>query len=46
MQPGPVPGTIRHQTIEQNHELDKALDNKLIEPAQPARRRRSGASRC
>ena len=31
MQPGPVPGTILHQTIEQNHELDKALDNKLIE---------------
>ena len=36
MQPGPVPGTILHQTIEQNHELDKALDNKLIELAQPA----------
>lgn len=36
MQPGPVPGTVLHQTIEQNHELDKALDNKLIELAQPA----------
>ncbi|MBT1166261.1 glutamate synthase large subunit [Bifidobacterium simiarum] len=36
MQPGPVPGTILHQTIEQNHELEKALDNKLIELAQPA----------
>ena len=36
MQPGPIPGTILHQTIEQNHELEKALDNKLIELAQPA----------
>ena len=36
MQPGPVPGTILHKTIDQNHELDKALDNKLIELAQPA----------
>ena len=35
-QAGPVPGTILHQTIEQNHELEKALDNKLIELAQPA----------
>ena len=26
MQPGPVPGTILHKTIDQNHELDKALD--------------------
>ncbi len=40
MQPGPVPGTILHQTIEQNHELDKALDNKLIEIAQPALERK------
>lgn len=36
MQPGPVPGTILHKTIDQNHELDKALDNKLIELAQDA----------
>lgn len=36
MQPGPVPGTVLHQTIEQNHELDKALDNELIALAQPA----------
>ena len=28
MQPGPVPGTILHKTIDQNHELDKALDPK------------------
>ena len=36
MQPGPVPGTILHKTIEQNHELDKTLDNELIAQAQPA----------
>ncbi len=36
MQPGPVPGTILHKTIEQNHELDKAPDNELIRPAEPA----------
>ena len=36
MQPGPTPGTILHQTIEQNHELDKALDNRLIALAGPA----------
>ncbi|KFI65963.1 glutamate synthase large subunit [Bifidobacterium cuniculi] len=36
MQPGPVPGTVLHQTIEQNHELDKALDNELIAQAAPA----------
>ena len=36
MQPGPVPGTILHKTIEQNHELDKALDNELIALAGPA----------
>ena len=36
MQPGPVPGTILHKTIEQNHELDKALDNELIRLAEPA----------
>ncbi len=36
MQPGPVPGTILHKTIEQKHELDKALDNELIAQAQPA----------
>ena len=36
MQPGPVPGTILRKTIEQNHELDKALDNELIAQAQPA----------
>ncbi len=35
-QAGPVPGTILDQTIEQSHELEKALDNKLIELAQPA----------
>lgn len=35
-QPGPVPGTILHKTEDQNHELDKALDNKLIALAQPA----------
>ena len=40
MQPGPVPGTILHQTIEQNHELEKALDNKLIEMAEPALERK------
>ena len=36
MQPGPVPGTILHKTIEQNHELDKAIDNELIARAEPA----------
>ncbi|RSX55991.1 glutamate synthase [Bifidobacterium dolichotidis] len=36
MQPGPVPGTILHKTIEQNHELEKALDNELIELAECA----------
>ncbi len=36
MQPGPVPGTILHKTIEQNHELDKAPDNELIRLAEPA----------
>nr|WP_205832755.1 glutamate synthase large subunit [Bifidobacterium sp. DSM 109957] len=36
MQPGPVPGTILHNTEPQNHELEKALDNKLIKLAQPA----------
>ena len=36
MQAGPTPGTILHQTIAQNHELEKALDNKLIEYASPA----------
>ncbi len=40
MQPGPVPGTILHKTIEQNHELDKALDNELIRLAEPALERR------
>ncbi len=40
MQSGPVPGTILHQTIEQNHELDKALDNQLIEIAHPALERK------
>lgn len=36
MQPGPTPGTVLHQTKPQNHELDKALDNRLIELARPA----------
>lgn len=36
MQPGPIPGTQLHQSIEQNHELDLALDNTLIQLAQPA----------
>lgn len=36
MQPGPTPGTILHQTTAQNHELEKALDNRLIEMALPA----------
>ena len=36
MQSGPVPGTVLHQTIEQNHELDKAIDNQLIAEAQDA----------
>lgn len=36
MQSGPVPGTVLHQTIEQNHELDTALDNVLIEQAHDA----------
>lgn len=40
IQPGPVPGTILHKTIEQNHELDKALDNELIRLAEPALERR------
>ncbi|WP_140556654.1 glutamate synthase large subunit [Bifidobacterium sp. UTCIF-39] len=35
-QVGPTPGTILHNTEKQNHELEKALDNKLIELAQPA----------
>ncbi len=40
IQPGPVPGTVLHKTIEQNHELDKALDNDLIRMAEPALERR------
>jgi glutamate synthase (NADPH/NADH) large chain len=40
MQPGPTPGTILHQTIEQNHELEKALDNRLIDLARSALERR------
>lgn len=36
MQAGPVPGTVLHCTEAQNHELDKALDNRLIEMAAPA----------
>ncbi|PWG60869.1 glutamate synthase large subunit [Bifidobacterium catulorum] len=36
MQAGPTPGTILHNTTKQNHELEKALDNKLIELAGPA----------
>lgn len=36
MQPGPVPGTILHHTVDQNHELDQALDNTLIAMAAPA----------
>lgn len=35
-QAGPVPGTILHCTQEQNHELDKAFDNTLIELSQDA----------
>ncbi|WP_093959267.1 glutamate synthase large subunit [Bifidobacterium vansinderenii] len=35
-QVGPTPGTILHNTEKQNHELEKALDNQLIELAQPA----------
>lgn len=35
-QPGPTPGTILHQTEEQNHELESALDNQLIELVKPA----------
>lgn len=35
-QTGPTPGTILHQTIEQNHELEKALDNQLIALTTPA----------
>ena len=33
---GPVPGTVLHRTEEQDHELDKALDNELIAIAEPA----------
>ena len=40
MQPGPTPGTILHHTIDQEHELDKALDNRLIELSKPALERR------
>nr|WP_191997328.1 glutamate synthase large subunit [Bifidobacterium sp. SMB2] len=40
MQAGPTPGTILHNTTKQNHELEKALDNKLIELAQPALERK------
>ncbi|MFT8356106.1 MAG: glutamate synthase large subunit [Bifidobacterium aquikefiri] len=36
MQAGPTPGTILHHTINQNHELEKALDNRLIKLAEPA----------
>ncbi|MEK0279297.1 glutamate synthase large subunit [Bifidobacterium mongoliense] len=36
MQPGPTPGTALHQSVPQNHELDKALDNRLIELSRPA----------
>ncbi|WP_314686242.1 glutamate synthase large subunit [uncultured Bifidobacterium sp.] len=36
MQAGPTPGTVLHQTIVQNHELEKALDNRLIAIARPA----------
>ncbi|MCO6558064.1 MAG: glutamate synthase large subunit [Bifidobacterium sp.] len=35
-QSGPTPGTILHQTIAQNHELDKAMDNQLIDLVRPA----------
>ncbi|MBB2954872.1 glutamate synthase (NADPH/NADH) large chain [Bifidobacterium commune] len=35
-QPGPTPGTILHQTEKQNHELESALDNELIELVKPA----------
>lgn len=35
-QSGPTPGTILHQTIAQNHELDKAMDNQLIDLVKPA----------
>ncbi len=35
-QAGPTPGTELHHTIEQQHGLEKSLDNKLIELAQNA----------
>ncbi|MDO4913731.1 MAG: glutamate synthase large subunit, partial [Bifidobacteriaceae bacterium] len=35
-QVGPVPGTVLRCTEQQNHELDKALDNQLISLAQNA----------
>jgi glutamate synthase (NADPH/NADH) large chain len=35
-QSGPTPGTILHHTINQEHGLSKALDNKLIAEAMPA----------
>ena len=35
-QPGPTPGTILHHTINQEHGLEKALDNVLIKQAGPA----------
>ena len=35
-QPGPTPGTILHHTIPQKHELEKALDNRLIPMAKDA----------
>ena len=40
-----MPGTILHQPIGQNHELDKALDNKLIEMAEPALERKEPVRR-
>ncbi|MFD0705231.1 glutamate synthase large subunit [Alloscardovia venturai] len=35
-QVGPTPGTVLHKVEDQDHELDKALDNQLIEYAQDA----------
>ncbi|MFT8330464.1 glutamate synthase large subunit [Bifidobacterium psychraerophilum] len=36
MPAGPTPGTVLHHTIDQKHDLDKAIDNKFIALAQSA----------
>lgn len=37
---GPTPGTVLHHTIDQKHDLEKAIDNRFIELAQAALERK------